>query len=181
MTKPPQVPPRRITPPFEKHRLELPLELQQAARQILQDFLLAESGPRITANYQPRTNSGPRSRDTMAEAQRDARATIELIRAQYGPELMRDIEFFIACVITRPDGTPMRFEDGGALIVPGRNSESQKWAGYGALIRSLTVLARFYARQRALGKVNNPATPQDREVLKSVLSRLAEQRRLRRG
>lgn len=168
---------KRMIPPFEKQRRVLPVELEFAARQIVKDFLLATVGPRVAA----RDGNKPPvkgKRDINAEI-RDAKSTIELIRAQFGDQVLRDIEWFIAAVTTRPDGTPMRFADSGTEIAPGKSPEAQKWAGYGALYRTLTVLARFYSRQRALGKLDAPATEQDRQELQSLLASLAQQRRIR--
>lgn len=170
--------PRRVTPPFERQKAQLPEELEQAARQVLKDYLLAQVGPRVTASYRPAEGRGGQRRD-MGSDVRDARATIELIRAQLGDDVMRDIEWFIAAVVTRADGTPMRFGDSGAMIAPGKSAEAQRWAGYGALFRSLSVLAKFYARQRALGKTDAPPSTQDKENLKQLLSTLAERRKAR--
>ncbi len=170
--------PRRVTPPFERHRPQLPAELEMAARQVLRDYLLAQVGPRVTTSYKPPEVRGGKPRD-MGTDVRDARATIELIRAQLGDEVMRDIEWFIAAVVTRADGTPMRFGDSGAMIAPGKSAEAQRWAGYGALVRTLSVLARFYSRQRALGKLGETPSTQDKESLKQVLGALAERRKNR--
>lgn len=164
---------KRMIPPFEQQRRVLPVDMEFAARQIVKDFLLANVGERATPSA-----GRPGKRDLSTEI-RDAKATIELIRAQFGDQVIRDIEWFIAAVTTRPDGTPMRFADSGAEIAPGKSPEAQKWAGYGALFRTLTVLVRFYARQRALGKVNAPATEADRKELQVLLSTLAQQRRIR--
>lgn len=174
---PPTPAPRRIMPPFERQRAQLPAELEQAARQVLKDYLMAQVGERVTANYAP-TVRGGQKRD-MGSDIRDARTTIDLIRAQLGDDVMRDIEWFIAAVVTRADGTPMRFADSGAMIAPGKSPEAQRWAGYGALVRSLSVLAKFYNRQRALGKTDTPATPADKENMKQLLATLAERRRAR--
>lgn len=177
--KAPEAPPapKRVTPPFERQRAQLPAELEMAARQVLRDYLLAQSGPRVTASYSPATRGG-KPRD-MGSDVRDAKATIELIRAQLGDEVMRDIEWFIAAVVTRADGTPMRFADSGAMIASGKSAEAQRWAGYGALFRSLSVLARFYSRQRALGKLGETPSPSDKESLKQILGALAERRKNR--
>ncbi len=169
--------PRRVTPPFERQRAQLPEELEMAARQVLKDYLLAQVGPRVTTSYKAPEPRG-KGRD-MGTDVRDAKATIELIRAQLGDEVMRDIEWFIAAVVTRADGTPMRFSDSGAMIAPGKSAEAQRWAGYGALVRTLSVLSRFYSRQRALGKLGETPSPQDKESLKQVLGALAERRKNR--
>jgi len=176
--RPPTTAPRRMTPPFERQKAQLPAELEHAARQVLRDYLLAQVGPRVTTNYQASEVRGSKPRD-MGSDVRDARATIELIRAQLGDEVMRDIEWFIAAVVTRADGTPMRFSDSGSIIAPGKSAEAQRWAGYGALFRSLSVLAKFYARQRALGKLGETPSVQDKENLKHLLSTLAERRKNR--
>lgn len=166
----PSVPSRKSTP-FDRQRAQLPIEMEQAARQVLKDYLAATSTPRVTGN-------ASRGKRPHADA-RDARATIELIRAQFGEEVIRDIEWFVAAVVTRPDGTHMRFADSGALIAPGKSPEAQRWAGYGALYRTLTLLVRFYQRQRALGKAQTPPTMTDKESLKQLLTTLADRRRRR--
>jgi hypothetical protein len=170
--------PKRVTPPFERHRAQLPAELEMAARQVLRDYLLAQVGPRVTTSYKPPEARGGKPRD-MGSDVRDAKATIELIRAQLGDDVMRDVEWFIAAVVTRADGTPMRFADSGAMIAPGKSAEAQRWAGYGALARTLSVLARFYSRQRALGKLGESASQDDKDNLKQLLSTLAERRKNR--
>lgn len=175
---PPPPPTRRYTPPFERQKAQLPAELEDAARQVLRDYLLAQVGPRVTASYAPQEVRGGKARD-MGTDVRDARATIELIRAQLGDEVMRDIEWFIAAVVTRADGSPMRFGDSGAMIAPGKSAEAQRWAGYGALWRSLSVLAKFYGRQRALGKLGETPSVSDKENLTQLLSTLAERRKNR--
>ena len=73
----------------------------------------------------------------------------------------------------------MRFGDSGAMIAPGKSAEAQRWAGYGALVRTLSVLNKFYQRQRALGKMGEPPSVEDKENLKQLLSTLAERRRNR--
>ncbi len=163
--------PAHKAPPFERQRAQLPVEMEQAARQVLKDYLAATSTPRVTGN-------APRGKRPDADV-RDARATIELIRAQFGEEVIRDIEWFVAAVVTRPDGTHMRFADSGAMIAPGKSPEAQRWAGYGALYRTLTLLVRFYQRQRALGKTQTPPTLTDKESLKQLLTTLADRRRRR--
>lgn len=158
---------RGVAPPFERYRQSLPQELEDAARLLLHDFLLADSVP------------GNADRKQLPKDVRDAKATVAMIRAEWPADFVRDIEWFVAQVISRDDGTPHRLEDSGAQMFPGRSKEAQRWAGAGGLFRVLQAGASFYSRQKALGKSGTKPSTGDRDVLMTKLKLLAQQRRER--
>lgn len=160
-------PARRVQPPFERYKRTLPQELEDAARLLLRDFLLATSVPETT------------DRALVPRDVRDAQTTVAMIRAEWPPDFVRDVESFVAQVVHRADGTPRRLEDSGAEMFPGKSKDAQRWAGAGGLFRVLQLASRWYGRQRALGKPGEEPSTADKQVLAERLKVLARQRRER--
>ena len=169
---------QRPTPaPLDRYRTHLPAELEDAARQLLRLFLLAENSPRVTQAFDAAPKG--RAREGLQAEISDAKLLLEKMQAEWPADVYRDILWFVAMVVHRADGTPMRLEDSGAAIMPGRSVEAQKWIGFGALYRSLQLAARFLARQRALGRKGVQSSTGDNAILQSTLKALAAQRKAR--
>lgn len=168
---------RKVSAPLDRYRAQIPPELEEAARELVRLFLLAESSPRVTRAFDVALKG--RKRDDLQDEIRDAKVLIEKMRAEWHPDFMRDIEWFVLQVYQRADGTPMRFEDSGALMLPNRSIEAQRWAGYGGVFRVLQAVAQFLARQRALGHKGNVRSIEDKNLLDRTLKALAAERRLR--
>lgn len=167
---------------LDKYKRYIPPEVETAARLLLQDFLLAESGgPRVTANYDGVGGSVPGPRHGgVQDYVREAQATVSLIRAEWPTGMVEMIEWFLAETVHKQDGSFMRLEDAGAQIVPGWTTpEAQKGAGWGRFYSMLTLAERFYARQRALGRRLEPPTANDARRLLSEIRARAQARRER--
>lgn len=174
---PPEPARRPPSPPLDRYRAHLPAELEDAARQLLRLFLLAGNSQRVTQAFDA-TPKG-RRRDGLQEEISDAKVLLEKMQAEWPPDVYRDILWFVAMVVHRADGTPMRLEDSGAAILPGRSADAQKWIGFGALYRSLQLAARFLSRQRALGRKGVQYSTADKDLLATQLKTLAAERRAR--
>lgn len=158
-------PARRVQPPFERYKRTLPQELEDAARLLLRDFLLATSVPETT------------DRALVPRDVRDAQTTVAMIRAEWPLDFVRDVESFVAQVVNRSDGTPRRLEDSGAEMFPGKSKDAQRWAGAGGLFRVLQAGVAFYSRQNALGRPGAKPSTAEKEQLAVRLKTLAQKRR----
>jgi len=171
-----------FTAPLEKYRAHIPNELEAAARQLLHDFLLAEAGPRVTANYTGVGGAASKHHGGVADRVREAQATVSLIRAEWHQEFIQDVEWFILQVVTKGDGSAMRFEDAGARInPPWRSLDALKGIGYGGFYRTLCLAARWYARQRARHPDKHQVTAEDTRRLAQELRARAQQYRERKA
>ena len=145
----------KIVSLVEKYAAFIPEEFVSAARQLVHDFTVAASGPRITSSFEGSVTSakGPRH-GGVSDYVREAQSTVSLIKAEWHEDSVRDVEWFIVQVIHRADGLPMKLEDSGLRQSPwsANNLEVAKGIGYGGLLRTLALASRFYARQRALGR-----------------------------
>lgn len=168
---------RKTAAPLDRYRNQIPAELEEAARELVRLFLLAEATPKVTQTFDAAPKG--RKRDDLQDEIRDAKVLLEKMRAEWHADFMRDIEWFVLQVCQRADGTPMRLEDSGALMLPGRSVEAQRWAGYGGMFRTLQAAAQFLSRQRALGQKGNLRSNDDKVTLENTLKALAQQRRIR--
>jgi hypothetical protein len=177
------IPGQGPVPPVRRHTVQSPIDrygefwdasashggrdLLQAARDLRDIFLLSKSSSRITSSYEgaATTKQGARH-GGVADHIREAANIAEIIRAQF-PACVDDIEFFLAEVVIHQDGTPMKFQDSGALISPWKTPDAQKGVGYGALYRTLQVLEWFLAtaKQEGWGWGARSADPEVRKAL----------------
>lgn len=179
-----EIPGAGPVPPVKSHHIQSPIdrygagwrpELEQAARDIRDIFLLAGSSARITSSYEGMASTVPGARHGgVADHIREAQAIASLIEAKF-PMCMNDVSWFVTQIVCNPDGSAMKFEDSGRRILRKhadekggeeelvwKTSETLKGVGYGAFYRTLEVLEWFLQEQRALGwgwakRVENPA------------------------
>lgn len=150
-----QVKSHTLTSPVDKYGPRWPVEIEQAARTLRDLFLLAASEKPITANYNGNGGGAYGPRDGgVPDHVREARATVDLIRARF-PSCVPDIEAFIVQIVTHSDGATLKFEDTGTAISPWKTPDARKGAGYGAFYRTLTVLEWFLA-ERSGGTIYRP-------------------------
>lgn len=142
-----------IAAPIDKYGKHWDVRLEQAARDIRNIFLIAESGyQRVTGTYDgtPAGVAGPRHGGVQDHI-RECQAMAELIKAKF-PAVMREVEWFLTqTVVKNGTGEAMKFEDAGALISPWKSEEAKKGIGFGLFYRSIEVLAPFLAEERAKG------------------------------
>lgn len=151
-------------PSTRAHRVALPLDnpryravlsgsSEEIARDIVHVFLMAMSGPRVTGSYDgvPSGAGGARP-GGVQDFVRESHATAEAIAKELGPSVVRDITWHLTGQVVKPDGSAMRLADSGRLMSPWTaNDEKDTAVGWGGLVRSLEVLARWMAQRRASG------------------------------
>lgn len=150
-----------IAAPIDKYGKHWDGRLEQAARDIRNIFLIAESGyQRVTSTYDgtPSGVAGPRHGGVQDHI-RECQAMAALIESKF-PAVMREVHWFLTqTVVKNGTGEAMKFEDAGALISPWKSEEAKKGIGYGLFYRSIEVLAPFLAEERARGFGAGVATP----------------------
>lgn len=156
-----------ITAPVDKYGKHWDARLEQAARDIRNIFLIAESGyQRVTGTYDgtPAGVAGPRHGGVQDHI-RECQAMATLIETKF-PAVMREVHWFLTqTVVKNGTGEAMKFEDAGALISPWKSEEAKKGIGYGLFYRSIEVLAPFLAEERARGFGASVTTPEASRAL----------------
>lgn len=156
-----------IVAPVDRYGRYWDVRLEQAARDLRNIFLIAESGyQRVTASYDGMGGSVPGPRHGgVADHIRECQAMAALIEAKF-PALMRDITWFLTqTVVKNGTGEAMKFEDAGALISPWKSDEAKKGIGYGHFYCAIEVLAPFLAEERAKGWGASVSTPEAARAL----------------
>jgi hypothetical protein len=153
-------------------------ELVAAGTQLICDWLTAEAGPRVTGSYEgtPAGVSGARH-GGVNDYVRECQSTVSLMRAEWHPQFVRVVEWFLAVTVLKPDGSEHKLEDMGRTISPWTPVEKHQGIGFGLFYATLALAARFYGRQRALGRQKTPPTPAEvKALLNAGAARLQERR-----
>ncbi len=160
-----------IVAPVDRYGRYWDGKLEQAARDIRNIFLIAESGyQRVTGSYDGVGGSVPGPRHGgVADHIRECQSMAALIEAKF-PALMRDITWFLTqTVVKNGTGEAMKFEDAGALISPWKSDEAKKGIGYGHFYCAIEVLAPFLAEERAKGWGASVSTPEAARALNAEM------------
>lgn len=150
----------RIVDPLEHYRSHIPRELVDAGVRLITDFITAEAGPRVTGTYSgtPGGVAGARH-GGVADHIRGAQATVSLIRAEWAREFQLVVDWVLTGLVQNQDGSPLTLADLGRRISPWTRGEKDSAIGYGMFYMTLVLAARFYQRQRALGRLSQPPDP----------------------
>jgi len=151
-----------VRAPIDVYKAAIPDELLAAGTRLIADFLISEAGPRMTGNYTgvPGGVAGPRH-GGVADHIREAQSTVTLIRAEWGRDFLTVVDWVITGAVRQQDGSSLRLADLGRRISPWTSRERDQSIGYGMFYMTLALAARFYARQRALGRLRQPPSPQE--------------------
>ncbi len=131
--------------PLDRFEKILSPEQVQAGRYLRDLFLAAEVGQRVTGSYGDGGGSvpGPRHGGVLDFA-RQAACTVEKVRKDWPEGLVKGIEWFITQQVIHQDGSPMRFEEMGATIIPWKSQDGQKASGYTRFIDVLDMAVKYF-------------------------------------
>lgn len=168
-----------VQAPLERYKAHLRPGLEETARRLLNVFLLADTGPRVTSSYEGMTTAGvPSARSGgVQDHVRWATAMARVIETEWPVEFVEAKDWLLTQVVIKQSGAAMKFEDiGQKMGLPWKSPDTHKGAGFGRFIDMLIIAERFFARQDATGWADPPSAAAT-QALQSELRARAQVRR----
>lgn len=163
--------------PLDKHGAHMGARLENAGRRLMQLYLLAAAGPRVTSSYEGMSGNvpGPRT-GGVTDYIRLAASMVTVIEKEWPAEYVQAIEWFLVQTTIKQDGSAMRFEDIGQQIMPfWKSAEAHKGGGYVRFVDMLIHAERWFERQDALGWRGPPPTEEDKDLQAWATAEAAKQ------